>query len=442
MSPNLPVGCLHALTQIMNTGIKFDIELEAQPVEDANERVEPASGFVGDVQERQHATPRPPAFPSLKSSTGFPLHSKRAVSSGTRLNKKPSSVSQARTPSHPIGNRQADVGPVADASAPNTLAQYGSISNDRKQIHDENEQRLAAMSEDEILEARNEIMSALDPSLLQRLLRKSDIASGSNEAESISDVPQPVTQVTRTSLTAGDSVMIDGGEAEEEHEAVIEQTEPISADTIHFPRAPQPPDLDPSSATFLDDLHSKYFPSLPADVDKLEWMRSSSSSNKNSYDPSQTALKPGDIRFDFKGSLIPPTKALSVPVSEGLHHHGDAPEAAGYTIPELAHLSRSTYAPQRCIASQTLGRILFKLGKGEFGDPGEPGAGTVGAEDTFGELARGLWREVESQHVIPQLIAESEGNGVDGGRHVSAKAYATEAVWLWQRGGGRRWNTS
>ena len=35
--------------------------------------------------------------------------------------------------------------------------------------------------------------------------------------------------------------------------------------------------------------------------------------------------------------------------------------------------------------------------------------------------------------------AESEGNGVDGGRHLSAKAYATEAVLLWRKGGGRRW---
>ena len=35
--------------------------------------------------------------------------------------------------------------------------------------------------------------------------------------------------------------------------------------------------------------------------------------------------------------------------------------------------------------------------------------------------------------------AESEGKGVAGGRHMSARAYATEAVWLWQKGGGRRW---
>jgi hypothetical protein len=161
--------------------------------------------------------------------------------------------------------------------------------------------------------------------------------------------------------------------------------------------------------------------------------------DKSAYDASATSLNPNEIRFSFTGTLLAPRTAAEIPVSDGLHHHGDAPESAGYTIPELAHLSRSTYAAQRCVAFQTLGRILYRLGKGEFGDPGEPGANLVGAEDTFGELARGLWREVDKEHVFAQLVAESEGNGVDGGKHVSAKAYATEAVWLWRKGGGRRW---
>jgi hypothetical protein len=150
-------------------------------------------------------------------------------------------------------------------------------------------------------------------------------------------------------------------------------------------------------------------------------------------------LNPKDLRFSFKGELIPPKTASEIPVTAGLHHHGDAPEAAGYTISELEHLAHSSFAPQRCIAFQTLGRILYRLGKGEFGDSGEPGADTVGAEDTFGELARGLWREIEREQVIQTLVRESEAKGVDGGRHVSARAYATEAVWLWRKGGGRTW---
>ena len=163
-----------------------------------------------------------------------------------------------------------------------------------------------------------------------------------------------------------------------------------------------------------------------------------STSTKNSYSPSRSGLDAKDIRFDFSGTLIPPKTAAEIPVTAGLHHHGDSPDAAGYTIPELAMLGRSSVPAQRCIAFRTLGRILFRLGRGEFGDPGDGLQGTVGAQDTFGELARGLWGEIEKEGVIAICTAESEGEGVAGGRHVSARAYATEAVWLWQRGGGRR----
>lgn len=88
--------------------------------------------------------------------------------------------------------------------------------------------------------------------------------------------------------------------------------------------------------------------------------------------------------------------------------------------------------------------MLYRLSRGEFGDASGAEAEVAGVEilqghqDAFGQLAGGLWHEVERLQVIPILISESEGTGVDGGRHVSAKAYATEAVWLWRKGGGRR----
>ncbi|KAK1067871.1 hypothetical protein LTR33_011270, partial [Friedmanniomyces endolithicus] len=123
------------------------------------------------------------------------------------------------------------------------------------------------------------------------------------------------------------------------------------------------------------------------------------------------------LRFSFTGELLAPRTASLIPVTAGLHHHGDSPEAAGYTVAELAHLSRSTYAAQRCVAFQTLGRFLYRLGKGEFGDPGEPGEDVTGAEESFGELARGLWHAVEQERVIETLVLESEGQGVGEGRH-------------------------
>jgi hypothetical protein len=112
----------------------------------------------------------------------------------------------------------------------------------------------------------------------------------------------------------------------------------------------------------------------------------------------------------------------TIPVTEGLHHHGQAPEAAGYTVPELALLARSAVAAQRCVAYQTLGRILFRLGKGEWG-----------VEDD--ELVMGLWRCVEEGKVVEVMTGEAKREG----GNLSAKAYAVEALWNWQKGGGRRW---
>lgn len=128
----------------------------------------------------------------------------------------------------------------------------------------------------------------------------------------------------------------------------------------------------------------------------------------------------------------------------GLHHHGKDPEAAGYTIPELGILGRSSFPAQRCIAWQVLGRILYRLGKGEFGVRG-------------GTLVEGLWFVVEKEKLVAAMLAEAEGSGTGAGpggggkrgekdtqggvpggfgRHASATAWAVEGVWLWQMGGG------
>ena len=114
-----------------------------------------------------------------------------------------------------------------------------------------------------------------------------------------------------------------------------------------------------------------------------------------------------------------------MPSTKGLHHHGEAPEAAGYTVPELARLARSAFPAQRCIAFQTLGRLLYRLGRGEFG-----------YEDS--EIAKGLWRCVEEGKVVETL---EEAASAEGG-HQGSKVYAVEAVWLWQKGGGKRWKAT
>jgi hypothetical protein len=203
---------------------------------------------------------------------------------------------------------------------------------------------------------------------------------------------------------------------------------------MHFPKPPVAPELDPNSETFLDDLHSKYFPNLSHDPSKLDWMKPASTEENASYNPEQEALSPKDIRFSFRGQIIPPSLSMSLPTDIGLHHHGDAPDAAGYTIPELAHLARSSYPGQRSIAIQTLGRILYRLGKGEFGNENDI---DVHGEDGDGEralLAKGLWEAVDEGRVIDTITDEAKKER----GHRTSIALAQEAVWNWQRGGGRQ----
>nr|POF15315.1 rna polymerase ii-associated protein rba50 [Quercus suber] len=419
--------------------------------------------FVGDVLERSSQAPRAPSAPTLKSNNGFPEHKKRNIENRFKRQKavNPSRQQFSQTESPHTVHNVADSQPVATSPAgrgePKTWEQ-----GERQRIDEENRQKLAAMSPAEIEEERQELMDSLSPAFLQHLLRRSNINSGSAEAELDAQPPQspqlPASDTQKSKPKDVKSVSFAdpppsaavAEPADEDRDKPTPTEPPQSAmnpelpphDSIHFPQPQQPPDLDPASATFFEDLHTKYFPALPSEPEKLAWMQASKAKHDSSYDPSATAFKPQDIRFSFTGELIPPKTAAEIPVTMGLHHHGDSPDAAGYTIPELAHLARSAYAAQRCIAFQTLGRILFRLGKGEFGDSGEPGAEWEGAQETFGELARGLWGVVEGEKVIETLVRESEGTGVDRGRHLSAKAYATEAVWLWRKGGGRRWKAA
>lgn len=458
----------------MIPGERFEIDLDQVEQSVKQESASSTFPFVGDVLERKPSAPAPPSAPTPRNRTGFPEHRKRPVES--RFKRQQKTAAPPKEPARTHHNSE-DASSTGAAAGFNPQEPSSFEDQQRSQIDQQNRDVLAGMTEAEIEQERQELMGSLDPELLRMLLKRSNIDSGSNETTELRPSPPPVeggilqrekpTKAKTVSFEDGPTPLApigkdkdwaevvevdyepdfpriesDGddkyGHVDELGKVLNHDHDPGEHDSLHFPIASQPPSLDPNSANFLNDLHEKYFPSLPADPDKLEWMRERKD-DKSAYSPSATGLNPNEIRFSFTGQLIPPKAASEIPVTAGLHHHGLAPDSAGYTIPELAHLMRSTYAAQRCIAFQTLGRILYRLGKGEFGDPGEPGMNTVGAEDTFGELARGLWREVEKEKVVQGLTAESEGNGVDGGRHMSAKAYATEAVWLWHKGGGQRW---
>ena len=448
----------------------------------------PRGDFISDIKERSVSAPRVPSAPSYKNqTTGFPAHKKRVSKFASRHQ-----AIEARESTLPAGHGLH----LADATANEAQqAQSQNLSfeeREKQEIDVENTQKLAQMSDVEIEEARAELLSSLNPALVEKLLRRANIDDDRHDTDFPSldtnrlDTTKQESSRPPKKVSFQDDTHQDSSEQLEELTFQSEANNPknshiisgpdqadsisqslnnpnqaqdlLNPPSIHFPHASKAPDLDPSSPSFLSDLHSKYFPSLSHDPSKLSWMTESSgdtasnSASKNSYSPDASSLAPAEIRFSFTGALIPPRVAHDIPVTKGLHHHGEAPDAAGYTIGELAILARSTWPGQRCIGYSVLGKVLFRLGKGEFGDTmaeelvpqDENGEQVDDVKDEAeriargkGELARGLWQVMHDEHVIDILTAAASDEGEK--RHVTAKAYAQEAVWLWRRGGGRRW---
>lgn len=398
---------------------------------------------IGDIHERAPSKATPPKPPS---GSGFPQHKKRF----------PRSFKQRQTEKR----AEAEAGP-----GPGTQA--GTQKDTEKNaIDQENRHQLAAMSNAQIQHEREELMESLDPSLLQRFLQRARIPSSQDipspqdirqtdtpaQDEPAQTAPQTTPAMDRPAQDKPTQANTQLAKDDLPPSSLPEDLHPAAeVPSFHFPTPstrPAAPSLDPTAPSFLADLQAHYFPNTPHDPSTLDWLQPSPENNNENnendnphaspYDPTSTAeaIHPAAIRFSLLGTILAPTTALSLPTSLGLHHHGNDPQAAGYTIPELAILGRSSFPAQRCIAWQILGRILYRLGKGELGDRGSV-------------LVEGLWEVIEHESLVGVMLAEASpestnptkstnpnpapGTGI--GRHASATAWAVEGVWLWQQSG-------
>jgi len=402
--------------------------------------------FVSDLVEKETSAPKPLEESDFQTpASGFPAPKKRA---------KVSAFKQRRQAAAAAAAASASASPSTAATrnnAPTSEKEF--YAAEKQKIDKENRQRLADMTPAEIEAARRELMEGLDPSLIERLFKRANIddsesSSPFNINTDSQSTPPPEIKVEDTStpppapkatlptetwtdertvkqpLSKGPNPQpIDEDRAPTRLPEDLTPITDFPRSTTHFP-SQKDPDLDPSDPNFLESLHKKYFPNLPADPTKLAWMaplptENSVADKESPYHPDKESLSTGALRFDFKGRLIPPRLSRKIPVSKGLHHHGLAPEAAGYTIEELSILARSAVPAQRCIAFQVLGRILFRLGNGEWG------------EDENDPIAMGIWGSVKQGRVLDSLTEEAtKEHG-----HRSSQAYALEALWLYEKGG-------
>lgn len=458
--------------------------------------------LITDIKEKEATEPKAPSFPQIKStSSGFPEHKKRTRISAFKQKRRVQETKPqiSTTTSTSSGNNNPSSVLKNGAQPPPTVysADETPEAKERHNIDRENNDRLASMSPEEVEAARQELFGSLDPSTLERLLKRAnldetegpspfDTPEADLKQQQQTQAPLPDIRVEDTSTKSDSNSRNFKATVEDEPEDGHEQTEPTTATnsstkkrvrfesseplegeqteptpqqqpkiddddddaappipptehilhatdpTItrpHWPHPPQPDtdssSIDPSDPDFLSKLHQKYFPSLPADPSKLAWMApiptpNSAADLDSPYHPGQSSVSASALRFDFRGALLPPRIARAVPTTKGLHHHGEAPEAAGYTVPELARLARSAVPGQRCVAYQTAGRILYRLGRGEFGRPGD-------------DMADGLWALVLEGALLRSL--NDEASLEEGRGHRSARAFAIEAVWLFEKGG-------
>ncbi|KAL4656489.1 RNA polymerase II-associated protein 1 isoform X1 [Arapaima gigas] len=202
-------------------------------------------------------------------------------------------------------------------------------SLEAKKIHKENEARLHGMSQSEILEEQKRLLAQLDPQLV-------DFVRSHKKQRSLPSTAAPFS--AQEEHCSSEQVFLEVDMQQEETD--LSSAPPVTADKL-------PIKLE-KGWLHMDKL----------EPEKLEWMGDLPAPQKRRTKKAMRA------RFNFDGVLIPPTEDL--PIHLGLHHHGDEPELAGYSLQELFLLSRSQVTQQRCLALTTLARVLTKARAGDL----------------------------------------------------------------------------
>ncbi|CAO3596035.1 unnamed protein product [Absidia cylindrospora] len=255
--------------------------------------------ILGQVTE--HSVENVTAPTLTAQHQGFPQPSHRSVFKKHQQQQK----TEMTTP--PASTTVSDI--VDDDSQPKHQHDY----------QDENDQRIAAMTDDEIQAARDEILGSLSQDSITYLNKLQG-----KRSKPLSDIPQQKQQPLRSGVTAGN-------------------------------------DMDGDDDLLV--MKHKYFADVPLEGDKLAWMDDRFKAHVDNNDDTG-GVEDGNVdpvyrqlRFDLQGRVVDPNDVNRVRQQE-LHHHGDQPDQAGYTLAELFYLVRSQVPSQRALILNILTRIL------------------------------------------------------------------------------------
>lgn len=337
----------------------------------------PQSAVVGEIRERTLNVGAPRA---MNHARGFPqaMHRDRITA---ELRAQLRATSLGGPSADPM--RRGGVG-VGGGAAPSSGLD---VEISRSGVDAENRSSLSTMSEQGIREARAKLLETLDPGLVQKLRRARGGGGGGGVGGGAGGGSGPVGAAVASPASAN----MPPGSVPAMAPLTQGPAAPGSSSTrVQFSQGPGQPGYSsragaaPAAPT-LDELKLEW--TLPADAPPLlptgigdsgggagsaaggsggfggKGDHTGGSSSLGASQPggsAEAALEAAmraagmhEERFDFGGRLVTGDREEH----EGLHHHGDAPEAAGYTLAELVRLSRSTVPAQRASALRTLARV-------------------------------------------------------------------------------------
>ncbi|KAI8820195.1 uncharacterized protein EV422DRAFT_531982 [Fimicolochytrium jonesii] len=284
-----------------------DSRFPTRPIESADQGLD---RILSDIVERESSAPTAPVLSTFASpTTGFPqvLHRQQRESRPKRETTIKAAV-------------------VDDDGA--------GKDGDAKGIHEENVKVIEGMSEREIEEAREEIMAKLDPGLIAFLkARRGKKGDGEGMRSESGDKKEMHVPAMLEKNSSGKHVSFS--------DDIDEKAKPSTVATSEGPQGE----------------HPAWIPADKLEVGKLQWMLDSTSDTATSALTSQSTTS--EIRFDLSGRII--AADSNIPHHLGLHHHGDAPERAGYTLDEMLTLARSTAPSQRAPALRMLGAVIANI---------------------------------------------------------------------------------
>ena len=211
-------------------------------------------------------------------------------------------------------------------------------------IHLKNEALLNSMTEEQILDSRKEIFKDVNPCIVEFLRNK--WSKTINETKDLDKKDQTMSIVNEDTKES---------DMNTENSSNIVNAQMKTCTTTN-----KSPEEDDSFTESIIESH-KFVNMDKFEHEKMEWM--ADVADVQEQDGSK--IKSFNARFDFNGHLLPYVDN-SVPVSAGLHHHGEEPARPGYTLEELLTLARSTFPQQRCIAFDTLGHVIKNAKEGRY----------------------------------------------------------------------------